>query len=305
MAVRLLHFSDLHIPPRRLRWQLNDLLSKSLSGWVNVRVLGRARRFKHAEVIIARLLKLIDRTQPDGVLFSGDATHLAFDGEFEQAAQLLEVAQRCGDAPAYVAVPGNHDYYTRHAVKQGRFEQHFGPWQAGLRLGQEPYPFARNIKGVWVLAVCSCTANTVPMDATGAIGPAQLERLRRLAQQLGPGRRILLTHYPLRALSGQPEHRLRRLRDHQQALQVAQDIGVSLWLHGHIHTPFYLPSSEQLPFPTIGNGSTAQNQRWSLHEYHLSDDHLAAVRYRFNVATSEFEEVLRFELPLRAVELTV
>jgi 3',5'-cyclic AMP phosphodiesterase CpdA len=298
--VRLLHFSDIHLPPRRMGWRLREVFSKCITGWVNMRVLGRARRFGQAQAVLTQLFAHIQQAAPDGLLFTGDATHLAFRSEFFNVANLFKSLTK-PEQTQLLAVPGNHDSYTTQAIREQRFEECFAGWQQGQRLGQHAYPFAMNIKGIWFLAVNSTTANLLPVDAGGAIGQAQLERLRELNKTLGPGRRILVTHYPLRTWNGELEHRLRRLRDHRKALEAAEEIGVSLWLHGHIHSPFYLPSGDHLPFPTICNGSTTQNKRWYFHEYTIDGNLLQAVRYRFNPEQNQFEESLRFELPLKEI----
>ena len=81
-AVRLVHFSDVHLTARRLGWSPRDLATKRLSGWVNMRLLGRARRFRHAPEVVAAMMRRLRETLPDGLIFSGDATKLGFPAEF-------------------------------------------------------------------------------------------------------------------------------------------------------------------------------------------------------------------------------
>ena len=298
-AVRLLHFSDIHLPPSKMGWRIRDIFSKSITGWVNMRLLGRARRFRNAGQVLEHLLRHLEVNQPDALVFSGDATHMGFESEFVRVSRALKGYSN--PATKYIAVPGNHDHYTHQSVRQSRFERHFKHWQTGLRIGDHAYPFAQNVNGLWLIAVNSATPNWLPGDATGAIGHEQLHRLQQLNEQLGPGRRVLVTHYPLRGLDGKPEHRLRVLRDHDKALEVAKQIGVSLWLHGHIHRPFYHSANQDVPFPTICNGSTCQTDRLYFHEYVFEPTTLRAIRYQFDLNEMRFTESLRFELPLRSL----
>ncbi len=47
-AVRLIHFSDVHITSRPLGWRGRDFASKRFTGLMNMRLLGRGRRFRDA-----------------------------------------------------------------------------------------------------------------------------------------------------------------------------------------------------------------------------------------------------------------
>src|SRR3954470_1824676 len=158
-AVRLAHFSDVHLTTRPLGWALRDLRSKKLSGWFHLRALGRGRQFRLAHAIAQALVAEFRARRPDRLVFSGDATALGFASECTHAARCLAV----GDPglPG-LAVPGNHDYYTRAAVRSGAFEREFAPWLAGERVGTESYPFVQRVGPVWLVAVNSCTANLRP-----------------------------------------------------------------------------------------------------------------------------------------------
>ncbi|MFO0849806.1 MAG: metallophosphoesterase [Gemmataceae bacterium] len=273
--VRLAHFSDVHLTARPLGWRPRDLMSKRVTGWMNVRLLGRGRRFRLAPAVVAALMEEIRDRKPDGLVFSGDATGLGFESEFVAAAHALGV--RDETLPPAVAVPGNHDYYTRRAVRAGLFEQYFAPWLHGVRLDAETYPFARQVGGVWLVCVNSSTSNRWTWDASGAVGAAQLDRLKRLCDKLPAGPRVLVTHYPLRTAHGQGEPRVHRLRDHAAALDCAKACGVGLWVHGHIHRGFHLPASgARVPFPIVCAGSATQDNRWSYLEYAIDGPTVAA-----------------------------
>jgi 3',5'-cyclic AMP phosphodiesterase CpdA len=294
--VRLAHFSDVHLTSRPLGWKPRDLFGKRVSGWVNVALLGRGRRFQHANAVVESLLREFRERPFDHLVFSGDATTMAFENEMAEAARRLGVGDE--SLPPVTAVPGNHDLYTVRAFHTQSFEKAFAPWQMGERVDEHTYPFARKVGHVWLIALNTAAANFWPWDASGRVGSAQLERLRRLAVKLDPGPRVVVSHYPLLTKHRKPEPRWHRLRDWRHARDVAAECGVSLWLHGHKHRWYFLPAGEEQPFPSICVGSSAQTNRWGYHEYAIDGWTLSAVRRVYNPATGAFAESETFELEL-------
>ena len=299
-AVRLAHLSDVHLTSRPLGWQWRDWFSKRLTGWINSRVLSRRRRFRRADEVLRVLIAdLGSQRRPDCVIFSGDATMLGFPGELARAAAALGVGSTA--MPPGLAVPGNHDYYTPAVERSGGFENYFAPWLDGQRLDEGPiYPFARKVGPVWLVGVNSCSGNRWPWNAVGRVGDAQLHRLGRLLETLGPGPRILVTHYPVGLADGQPEGPLHRLRDLDDLLVVAERGGVSLWLHGHRHDPYRLNDPRVAPFPVICAGSATQSGHWGYNEYTIDGLHLQGVRRTFDLDRRCFRDSETFELKLRS-----
>ena len=164
--------SDIHLTVPKLPWRREDWFNKRLAAWFNYRCLGRGKRFKHADEVLQRLMAETQQRGIDHVIFSGDASALGFEPEFQNAAATLQVNMRPG-----LAVPGNHDYCTVPAAASGNFERSFAPWLAGRRIGTETYPFAQRVGPVWLIGVNSATGNRLAWDAGGAAGPAQRERL--------------------------------------------------------------------------------------------------------------------------------
>jgi 3',5'-cyclic AMP phosphodiesterase CpdA len=297
MAVRLAHFSDVHLTARPLGFRPRDFFGKRFTGWFNLRVRGRGRSFRYAPTVTAAMLAAFRERKPDALVFSGDATGLGFESEFVAAATTLAV--RADDLPPAVAVPGNHDYYTRRAVRELLFEQYFAPWQQGRRADPEHlYPFATRIGDVWLICANTATANQWNWDASGAFGDAQLDRLDRLCADLDPGPRVLVTHYPLRTAAGLVEPRVHRLRDHEAALRTAIDCGIDLWLHGHIHKGFVLRPSPAIPFPVVCVGSSTQTNRWAYNEYVIDGHRLDGVVRTYDPEYATFRDTAAFQLDL-------
>ena len=295
-TVRLAHLSDVHITAKPLGWKPRDLASKRVTGWMNVALLGRGFRFRHAPRVTSTLVQELKQRRLDHLIFSGDATALAFDSEFAAAAQILGVADP--ELPQGLAVPGNHDCYVKRAVTERLFERHFAPWQKGERIGEETYPFAQRVGHVWLLGVNSSRFNLLTWDASGRIGAAQLERLRQLLARLPSGPRILVTHYPFAVHNGRQERRGHGLRDWRAAAKVAAEGGVKLWLHGYRHRPYWLTTHKEVAFPGICGGSATQTGIWSYHEYAIAGSKLTAVRRVYVKARQAFEDRETFELEL-------
>ncbi len=232
----------------------------------------------------------------DHIVFSGDATALGLEAEFRRAAEILGV----GDRPIPgIAVPGNHDYLTRATAASGLFERYFAAWQEGVRIAEHRYPFAQRAGPVWLVGVNAATGNWMPMDASGAVGPVQCERLRQLLAALDPGPRVLVIHYPIRLSSGASEHRYHGLRDLDEVLAVAKAGGVCLWLHGHRHEPYFFDTPTWAPFPTVCAGSGTQGGIWSYNEYTVDATGLRATRRVFDPDARQFRDVQTFAPALR------
>lgn len=298
MTLRLAHLSDIHLAARAPRWSFRDWFTKRLTGWANLQWMGRAHRFRMAEQVLTVLTEeLQTQRKPDHIIFSGDATALGFPEEMERAAAILEV----GDlgTPGGLAVPGNHDYYTAKVAASGIFERSFAAWQTGERVDDFPYPFAQRVGGVWLVALNSAVGHSLPWDASGRVGTAQLDRLQRLLQKLAPGPRVLVTHYPVCRADGEPETAAHRLRDVKELLAVAEQGGVGLWLHGHQHRPYCLNDARLAPFPVLCAGSATQYGIWSYYEYSLDGARVQVSRRAYDPQTKAFNEVESFDLQLR------
>ncbi len=294
--IRLAHLSDIHLTTPALPWQWGDWFTKRYPGWLNFRYLGRKYRFRHADDVLPVLVDDLRRRAPDRIVFSGDATALGFAPEFEKAAKLLRVGDAGG--PPGLAVPGNHDYYTRAVAASGLFEKYFAPWMDGIRVDGATYPFAQRVGSAWLIGVNSCTGNRWPWDAGGSVGPEQRERLRRLLERLEPGPRILVTHYPVALASGRRERHTHGLRDVRELIDIAARGGVCLWLHGHRHGA-YLLTDRIAPFPVICAGSATQTGLWSYGDYTIDERRCHVVRRIFDHDTAKSCEGESFELRLK------
>jgi 3',5'-cyclic AMP phosphodiesterase CpdA len=300
--VRLAHFSDIHVTAPHCSWRFRDWFNKRMSAWINLRVLGREKHFRHTDAILSALRTELRQRSFDRAVLSGDATALGFKEEMRRAAEVLGVGAR--DELPGLAVPGNHDYCTPAAMQSGDFERCFSSWQVGQRIAGEVYPFAQRVGPLWLVGVNSATANWWPHDARGRVGAAQLDRLERLLGSLEAGPRILVTHYPIWLASGAPETLFHGLRDLEHLVAAAQRGGIVLWLHGHRHGHYHHTHSDRTPFPVICAGSATQHGEWSYSDYTITGRRLQAVQRVYDEEGRCFRDGRAFELdlPLPQVE---
>jgi 3',5'-cyclic AMP phosphodiesterase CpdA len=296
--IRLAHLSDVHVYVPRARWQPRDWFNKRLTGWLNLRCLGRGHRFRHAATVLKALSADIYERKPDCIIFSGDATALGFEEELAEVAALLRVGQT-GGLPG-IAAPGNHDYYTVGCAASYLFEQYFAPWLEGQRIDGATYPFARRVGPVWLIGLNSSQGNRWFWDATGRVGEEQLGRLRRLLAQLGDkdAPRILVTHYPVACADGTPENRAHLLHDLPNLIETAQDGNIALWLHGHRHEPYFLLPSPTCNIPSLCAGSGTQEGLWTYAEHAFDGKTWQVSRRCYQPATQRFEEGERFDVSI-------
>lgn len=294
--IRLAHFSDVHLTTAPLGWRARDALSKRATGWANLHVRGRAAHFARANEAAAALRRACAARGYDHLVFSGDATALGFPAEARAAADALGVDDPA--LPPGIAVPGNHDLYVGRAASERAFADAFAPWFAGTRVGPHTYPFARKVGHVWLVALNSAVPNFLMWDARGRVGSAQLDRFRELCATLGPGPRVVVSHYPILMEGHRPEPLWHRLRDWRAARAAAAACEVKLWLHGHRHRWYALPPAADLPFGTVCAGSATQEHRWGYMEYAIDGPRLTATRRAFDPAAGSFADADSFEWDL-------
>lgn len=227
MGLNAVHVGDLHF------WSF----SRNPLAYVGKRTLGignlalrRARAFRkeHAPQLVARLEEL----NPDWLLLSGDFTTTSLPAEFAQALDALAPLLRTVGERT-VAVPGNHDRYTRRDIRRATFEAHAGP--LAPRGG---WPHFRDLGGgLWVVALDATTSNGV--GSHGRFTAAHAEALDRWWEEKGDAVRELwlLCHFPAEEPKALIAHdRGPQLLGAERLVRFLERTGVPvLHLHGHHH----------------------------------------------------------------------
>lgn len=276
MALRFVHVSDIHLLDLRgvRPWHY---FNKRITGRINLAV---KRRRLHDERIFDAVLDCGRRLGADRLVVTGDLTNLALPSEFAHARAKLSDA----GMPVTV-IPGNHDTYTKGAVRRRLFEQHFADFMDGERDG-DTFPFVQRL-GPAALVGVSTGITSLPLYATGAVGPAQLERLEAMLARLSTEglMRIVLIHHPPVAGVSKPRH---DLLDLGAFGEVIARQGAELILHGHEHrcVDSTLPGPHgDVPVHGVASGtscSTRPGRQASFSLYEVDRDLIHRERYTWN-----------------------
>jgi 3',5'-cyclic AMP phosphodiesterase CpdA len=219
----LAHLSDPHLPPLP-KPRLIELAGKRALGYVNW--TRNRHKYQRREVLDA-LVADVKAQGPDHIAVTGDLVNLALEAEFAPARAWLDGV---GPPDRVTTIPGNHDAYVRATFH--RFGETFAPYLAGDD-GRIGFPSLRR-RGPLALISLSTAVPTLPLMATGTLGPDQLASLEEVLERLAAEDvfRVLLVHHPLKSHA-----RHKRMTDSAGLLTLLKRHGVELILHGHDHIP--------------------------------------------------------------------
>jgi len=217
----LAHLSDPHLPPLP-KPRLIELAGKRALGYVNW--TRNRHKYQRREVLDA-LVADVQAQGPDHIAVTGDLVNLALEAEFAPARAWLDGV---GPPDRVTTIPGNHDAYVRSTYH--RFGETFAPYLADDD-GRIGFPAVRR-RGPLALISLSTAVPTLPLMATGMLGPDQLAALEQVLERLATEDvfRVLLVHHPLKSKA-----RHKRMTDSAELLSLLQRHGVELILHGHDH----------------------------------------------------------------------
>ncbi|MEM8885344.1 MAG: metallophosphoesterase [Planctomycetota bacterium] len=236
--MRILHFSDIHLPVRLRRVRLVDWLGKRALGGLNL-LRGRAKRFAEGHEKLAALDRLRREQDVDFVVFSGDYTNLGTRRELTDARAAVTPLT---EAPAgFAQVPGNHDLYVPEVVRRGWWSEVFGDLERtdlpAYRVSDEPWPFVRLLdEGVAIVGVNSARPNP-PWLSSGAVPEPQLDALRRLLADDALSDRFIfvVSHYAPRLEDGARDTPHHGLDNADAYLAACAAIERGAILCGHVH----------------------------------------------------------------------
>jgi 3',5'-cyclic AMP phosphodiesterase CpdA len=228
------HISDLHIfklgSPR-----VSEFFNKRLLGGVNL-LMNRTE--EHSVGVVREALKHLEQQDVDHIAITGDVTNLALDAEFAAVADVID--EDIPDASERVSVvPGNHDYYTKDAVRARRFEGHFAPYMNSdlpsyqLETG---YPFCKFRDGVAIVGLNSGIP-TPWFFATGEVSDRELKAAEALLDdpRLEDRFVVVMIHHHLVPFEHSRVEYTRRLVNAEPVLHTLREKCVDLVIHGHNH----------------------------------------------------------------------
>jgi 3',5'-cyclic AMP phosphodiesterase CpdA len=222
-------------------------LNKRITGLLNLRL---KREHKHRPGHVRAVAREVARAKVDHVVITGDLTNLALEQEFEAVKDLIENELQL-DAEHVTIVPGNHDLYTRGAMKTQRFSRFFAPYlesdlpdlAADISLGRFPVV---KLRGPLALIGMTSAVPRPPLVASGELGRAQLDALSRILAHDEVKRRtaILALHHPIHNPPSRLKTLVEGLVDADDLEDVVAPLHRGLLLHGHLHNRM------QRTFPT-------------------------------------------------------
>ena len=296
--MRILHFSDPHIPTPLRHVPLGKWVSKRAIGGANL-LMGRYRLFADGGEKLASLARFMKEQHVDLVLCTGDYTALGLKHEYETAVNSVRGLM---DAPlGYVNVPGNHDYYLTDALREERFRTYFKhTLNSDLPEYQVdgPWPLVRLVsEDIAVIAVNSSRPNPQPWRSSGKIPKRQLVEMKKLSRDSRVSNRqvFIMTHYaPLRA-NGKKDSRLHGLVNSDDFLQVCSEFDRAKILCGHVHQTYHVTDKarDQAIF-CAGSATLAGKEGFWLFE--VSGDEIWATTGKWNGRRYELNKDTTFNM---------
>lgn len=225
-ALRIAHVGDLHFWSFTFNPAL--LLGKRVLGQGNL-AYRRWRQFRTATA--PQLASALIDAKADWYLFSGDFSTTALPTEFAQANRFLTSLQESA-AGRVLAVPGNHDRYTRRDLRNRTMERCL-PWMEDI------YP-----RFVWLSdSVAAILIDGTVSNGFRSFGELKPEDARAIADWMrGDGARarhvVVLCHFPAEDPPGvrlKPSRR-NELHGAETLMDTFRADGRPvLFLHGHHH----------------------------------------------------------------------
>ena len=235
--MRIAHFSDLHVLALE-GVATHRFVNKRFTGWVNLRL---KRAHKHRPAHVRAVAREIAKANVDHVAITGDLTNLALEQEFDAVKKLLEDDLGL-PADKISAVPGNHDLYTRGAMRDRRFTTWFAEYvksdlpelSAEIDLGH--FPFVK-LRGSAAIIGLSSAVPRPPLMASGELGKPQLEALQRILDHDEVKKRtpVLLMHHPIHNPPSKMKTFVEGLWYADALSDALKVVPRALLLHGHLH----------------------------------------------------------------------
>ncbi len=264
MSLRILHFSDVHLPFPAGAFRTPEILHpKRLVALVNF-YLRRGSKYAEAFQKLNGLREFLAREPVDYLLYTGDTLNFGLEREFTAGApRLIETLALARQGS--LAVPGNHDLYARSSLALHR--KHFAPlYRTDLPEAATPtgYPIVRWMGDDAVAIAFNTSRPCLPFwDSSGRVPSLELDALDRLLDfpEIAVRRHIfLMTHYPF------DEHGyFHGLRNSRALLRILRGRDNLVLLHGHNHRPYtHLVPGTGIPLYCAGSLSKAGGESFWL-----------------------------------------
>jgi len=282
MSLRILHFSDIHLPFPEGAFHTPTLLHpKRLVALLNF-YLRRGTKYAEAYQKLNGLREFLQREPVDYLLYTGDALNFGLEREFTVAAprltEILSLARQ-----GSLAVPGNHDLYAGDSIA---FHRKYFADQLRSDLPETTtptgFPLVRWM-GEEAVAIAFNTAcpHFNFWNSSGRVPAPELKALQSLLDRpdiIGRAHIFLMTHYPFDEAGY-----FHGLRNSKALLGLLRGRDNLVLLHGHNHRPYtyIIPDTST---PLYCAGSLSKNGEESFWLFDLFGNTLNARRGRWHNA---------------------
>lgn len=276
--MRVLHFSDIHLPAGLRGAPARSFVGKRSVGWLNLQ-LRRRSVFRGGVAKVAALGSLCAEQEVDLVIMSGDYTTLGT--EVELAAARAAVDPLIDQVLTYVTVPGNHDLYLPDAVHDGRFGRHFGDLlRSDLpnRCTDGHWPLVRLVgDDVAVVVVNSSRPNPQVLKSSGRVPAEQLASLMQILDEPPIRTRFvfIVTHYAPCLADGRADRPHHGLENAHELLAAVAEVERGALLCGHIHYGYRVEVPE-VKIPIYCGGSATYRNREHVWLFDIGPDEARA-----------------------------
>ena len=264
-SVRLAHLSDIHF--FQMDKEFNQFFSKRWLGVVNF-FLRRRSEFDHSQ--LEDCLSLLQEHKIPLALISGDISCTSSWKEFEMGKRFTDKLQHVG-IESFV-LPGNHDTYTRKALRQHRFYKSFPSSLSHQKV------YTKQLSKQWWLVALDSTLPTPPLCCHGNFSTSLEKELEKTLSTLPKDAHIILAnHFPISA-----EGTEKALKREPALLALCRrHPNIRLYLHGHTHKQtIYDGRKEGLPV-LVDAGSVVHKTEGGWHLIECEGDHCTIIPFQW------------------------
>lgn len=227
-SLRLAHLSDLHFA--EVAYSPFQFFSKRWLGNLNLLF---SRRNQYPTERLFPLVDFLKEQKVSHVIISGDLSTTSRRKEFSRAAAFVEKLQKAGIET--IALPGNHDQYTKDAFRKQLFYDFF-PTQfsqlSPFNLKEQKVAVKSVGHGYSLIALDTALATSL-VSSRGYFSPEIEEHLQQLLSSIPQSERLIIAnHFPLFD-NDSPRKILIRSEALRNTLKAFAQ--VKMYLHGHSH----------------------------------------------------------------------
>lgn len=291
-SYKIAHISDLHISD--ISWNIHHFFSKRWIAIANL-LLSRKKQFSFPQ--LWEFPQLLQNLSIDTLIVSGDISSSSSQKEFSIGHKLFSAIQEKGIQ--ILAIPGNHDNYTKKAHQDKTFYKYFtntlsnnGPLY-DLHLSQdgiETFHLWEN----WYYVGIDCSIATSLISSRGLFSENLEKNIDTVFEKLPQNSRIIfVNHFPF---LDQVSPRKTLLRKEALALSIKKHKNIVFYLHGHTHQHFFTDLRPKGYPVVLDSGSAAHNSIGSFNIIELVDHQCTIDIYQRKDKTWKIREKRRLKL---------